>query len=791
MSQAIQAVKPVYDKSSLEHHRFLDFKNLPQKYSLYIDPEKLKADGIIEYKSLNGYKDNGIEVQEHTIVPESRLRLERNAKMAATGGAVALNFASALGLFYSGARLFLSSFGMGDVNESYKSLSKAYSASAVAGALTGAAHESGEWALGNIGMGIFSRYLENIWGLAGFSISEGLSAIGMGKVRYRDNRNVTAVRNSIFNNPNLEKFRFLMPIEQSVISFLKRFTSLDGWKRFKTEEPYSLFQSAGGGLISAGGVLALASLFKNKMSEKLQDLCYLPYSAFSIMNLIAFFRDGEMQITRASDFGSRKKNVMRSMFAEGYLKKIAAPVLGLNNLLLALKGIGVDSQGGAMYNLAMAVRSFGAGFAFLGFKAQSLIKFFRPDMFGPKYKEILKILLNPNQYGKHLLEYLKNVDDRRPPPHLSDKFDAIIYDGDNHEREIIDKVINTHTFQLLKGKTQIGLQTPNQPLEGGRGYLERFNHSKRVCAIGILIYNALVKNTQDPELKQYLLDNKEAFKLSGLLHDVGHIARSHLAEQAVEGHDNDEHTVEILKNKDSDIHRVIVDYYGSEKGEKVIKQVREIIGKWSPLFKAFKIADYTEYLRCGDFSCIDPFPKWNIDQVKDYVDNIRLFKDKNGEIKTGFTEKGGIISFINLFDRKIFNDTFNFHPLSKVEEMPYLLGLRASDVSSTQAKKMTEREMDVAAINGLEKIKGSRFQFRIKHITGGETAYSGYSQVDPEKKIYVVFDDNREPMEFIDYTEQVLKTSNPELYNDLQIRIKCLTIPKEIDLTVKIVADSK
>lgn len=767
----------------------LDYKNMPERSAQYINVDKLREQGIVEYRDLNGYKDHGIEVLKHDVLSESRLKLQRNAKIGATAGAVGLNAVSAIGLFYSGARLLFSALGFGDVDAAYKSLGRAYGASAVAGALTGAAHESPEWAIGNVGMGLFSQYLNNIGGLAGFSISEGLAAIGMGKVRYRDNRNVNAVRHSLFNHPSLEAFRFLMPIEQSIISFGKRFTSLDGWKRFKTEEPYSLFQSAGGGLISAGAILGCASLFTSKLSDGIKNIFYLPYSLFSVMNLIAFYRDGDMQITRSTDFGSRKKGEMYSMRSEGYLKRAASPVLAINNVLLGLKGLGLDSQGGVIYNLAMAIRAWGAGLAFLAFKSQSLLKFFKPDMFGPRFKEVLKIALNPVKYGKHLLAYLNKLEEGRELEEEREEFETILYDGSNKQREIIDRIIKTKTFDALKYKTQIGVQSPSQPLEGGRAYLERYHHSKRVCALAILIFDALLKNTKDEELRKFLLENEDAFKLSGLLHDIGHIARSHLAEQAVEGHDNDEHTVEILKDKNSDIYRTITDYYGQEKGEKVIKQIRDIIGKWSPLFKAFKNSDYVEYLRCGDFSCTEGFPRWSMDEIKDYVDNIRLFKDSKGEIKTGFTEKGALIAFINLFDRKVYNDTYNYYPLNKVEEMPYLLGLAASDISSTQAKKMTEPEMDHAAMAGIEKLRGANFQFRIKHTTGGETAYSGYSKVDPERKIYVVFDDNREPMEFIEYLEKYVAPNDPEFYKEMKPRIDCLTIPKEVDLTIKISAN--
>ena len=178
----------------------LDFRNWDHPYNT-LDTRVLREKGIPEYKDLSSFKEEGIEVVNHKKIPESHLKVLRYGRMAATGGAVALNLAAAAGLFYSGAKLFFNSVSNSDVDDSYKSLGNAYSASAVAGALTGAAHESPEWSLGNIGMGIFSRNLNTLWGLAGFSISEGLSSIGMGRVRYRDKRNIYAVKHSIFNSP--------------------------------------------------------------------------------------------------------------------------------------------------------------------------------------------------------------------------------------------------------------------------------------------------------------------------------------------------------------------------------------------------------------------------------------------------------------------------------------------------------------------------------------------------------------------------------------------------------------
>ena len=764
-----------------------DYTKLSTDQKKRINEDKLRETGIVEYTNLAGYKSDGVFVVEHKYIDQSRLKLERFGRIGATGSSVVLNLVSALGLFYSGGKLLFNSILGRDTEDSYKSLGNSYTASAVAGALTGAAHESPEWSLGNIGMGFFSRYLEKIWGLAGFSISEGLSSIGMGKVRFRDEENVSAVKNSIFNSDALSKFRFLMPIEQSILKFKNRLLNPASWKRFITEEPYSLFQTCGGGLISAGGVLGLASIFKNKMSEALQSFFYLPYSFFSLANLVAFFRDGDVMLTRAKDFGSRKKGELYSMRAEGHCKRVASPFLALNNFFLALKGLGLETSNGLLYNVGMSFRAFGAAIAFLSFKSQSLLKFFKPDLFGPKFKEVMKIVLNLIKEGKRIFKFMDDLNLNKPDVEVQDELKSIVFDKNNKHRDIIQALINTKTFQSMKGKTQIGLPTQNQPLEGNRSFLNRYVHSIQVCAVGRLIYEALLKNTTAPELRKLLIENEDAFKLAPLLHDIGHVARSHTAERAVKGHNNDENTVNILKDPNSDISQTIFSYYGRETGEKILTQVRDIIGKWSPLFKAFKLSDFVEYTRCGDFVNITGFPKWTMDDVKKYVDNIRLHRDKNGKVITGFTEYGAVQTFVLLFDRKVFNDTYNYNPISFAEEYPYLLGLDARDISSEEIKLITEDRVDQYVQEGLQSLKNARFQFRVKHQTGGERAYTGYSKYNPEKKIMVIPDGGGEPVEFLEYYETVIKNKDKALYEDLKARVNGLVTTKEFDLTINVV----
>ena len=100
---------------------------------------------------------------------------------------------------------------------------------------------------------------------------------------------------------------------------------------------------------------------------------------------------------KLKSLATEKKGKMYSMQVEGYCKKFTSPFLALNNLLLGLKGLGVDFEGSFVYNLAISIRSWGAGIAYLAFTAQSALKFFKPDLFGPKFKEIIKLKLNPQK----------------------------------------------------------------------------------------------------------------------------------------------------------------------------------------------------------------------------------------------------------------------------------------------------------------------------------------------------------------------------------------------------------
>ncbi len=778
-NEALQGFKANYEKKRRQN------STLPPN----LNSEKLEQ-GLLQYENLHKFADDGVFVEEHKYENSSKLSLMRGARIGATFGAVGLNIASSLGLFYSGAKLFLSTlFGRGDIEDAYSSTNKSFILSSLAGLGNAASHENVNWAGGAAGMGLLSKYLDKPWGLAIFSIFDGLNAMGMGEVNRRDKKNATAIAKSIFINPKLEAFKFLMPYEHAIRSFWDRFSTAQGWKKTLTDEPYEIFQSAGGGLIAGGSLLGVASLFASKMSEKIKSLFYIPYSITSLVNLIALGRDGITVKNRANLTDGREPMETNMMHVEGWSKAIAAPVLAANYGLLALKGLGI----GAVEHAAMALRCWGVGIANLGFAAQSAVKFSIPDLFGPKVKEVIKIILQPHLAMKRFFGLIDEANEvKENHSHKSNVFEPIIKSDKYHE--LLDQISATEQFQKLKLKSQTGL--PNEmALE--RSILNRYVHSRRVAAIGIMYFDGLVRNTTDPELKQYLLDNEAAFKIACLTHDNGHFMRSHLVETAVCGLDNDEESIKGL-NEGTEIHDTIVKYYteiygeeGRETAKKIIAKAQEIIGHKDEILR-WKYSDFTEYARSsgGDFNSSFNFAPWDKKEYEHFADQMKLFRDKSGKVRMCFSEEGAITAFKLLYYRLLFNAYLNYHPITQAKELAYKIGVQNAKLTVQDVLNMQEEsELDNKAFEGVQNLDND-FNFINRILFGGRKAYCGYGQ--PKDLIFVAKEDSEgnitETQEFLDYFERDLKRNNPETYISLLPMVKALTTPTQIELQVSVLS---
>lgn len=762
--------------------RSFSLREINPRVAQRLDPELLKS-GITRYRDLSNFDQGGIQVLEHKVVPESTLKVQGYGKVAVSVGALGFIAAASIGLVTAGVKLLFNALSGRDTDESYNLLGKAYAGSSIAGALTGMAQERWEWVLGAGGMGLVGATtgLKNPEDLAMFGLCDGLQNIGMGLARKRDEKNISVITNSIFNSPMLSKFKFLNTVEQACLRFLKNCTN---FKRIGEVEPYSLFEEAGGGQILASSVLGIASLFKNKMSESVKSFFYLPFSLFSAVNLVALFRDGSSVLKRAGDFGSKKKTEKEAMFFEGHAKRIGASILGVNNLLLGLKGLGID-PGGTFYHLASASRALGAAETLLGFGAQIFQKFPRPEKLITKLKEIVRIRINPHKEGERLFSYMDSIDSHKPRTLPIDKFHKIIYDPNNDMRDVLDAIIQTPKMQRLKEITQTGIAIPSSADHEERYFLNRLAHSKRVCAISMLVFDAIVKNTRDPGLKKYLLDRKEGFIIGALTHDLGHIlCYSHAAEDFIEGWQNDEGTIDILK-RDRHIFEAVKKYYGEEKAKQILEVARENIGSRSYETLAYKLCDYIEYVRCGDFPLLnDGFPKWTTEEIKTFAENIRFIKDKQGKPKIAFTKAGGVMMIQLYADRKLGNDFNNSFPINLAEAMPLQIALKIGDISYKDFKTKSEQGLRKIAEKELHKLNGSaHFDIHNRQRSGSGSSYAGYDDNDP--KLQILLENGMTIGQYI-LSKEFERDFSPQTVQETRSRYKNLTTAREVDYITEV-----
>lgn len=777
---------------------------LPKRKNVELDYSEYKNKGELYYKPSEHIDHGGVKIVEHKIIPASMLRLERSGRVLATGVGIGALLYSVSELAKSSFNIFSSALGMSSEDEAYETLGKAYNISSVAGALTGIAHESPYWAIGNIGMGIFGRKLSELWGLAGFLLSDGLASIGMGQVRYREGKNAFSVNQSIFNNNALSKFRFLMPVEQGIYQFFQRFTTLNGWRGFAKHEPYALFNTAGGGMVSAGALIGIASIFRRFMSESIQNFAYLPAGLFSLVNMIAFFRDGQKEVFK-STFAGKKEVEVYTQRAEGYLKQIASPFLVIRNLLFACKGIGLDTNG-KFHLLGIGMQTIGAIFALLSFTFQSVAKFAKPETFGPLVKEKLKFFINPYQAARMLKSTMAEINSKKTAPSLEPGFNQILT-SDPRYKSGITYLRNSEPFQRLFHKSQAGLPTYGREETHKRHDLDRGTHSERTCAIAMKIFDALKRNHTDIRILSFLNENEFAFKVSALLHDLMHGPFSHVLDKALPGCDNDENTVKEIENPYSKIHADILkasEIVGLD-GKKVISQILHILRRKSPLYQLISGwgADRIEYERVGDFTTIDQnkarveFDKWGMSEIESYVDTFRLFYDEDGTLTVGFTPEGALQAFLLCSDRQLFDIMYNSNPESFVRsDLIAALALGSGEYTTDQILSMSEPQVAELIFKTIEEHKPVEYTLNAKFYTGGRTGYSYYSSVKGDPTRIVVL--NGKPREFLEYIKHVgdekyindicssspIFKKYPITVSEFRNRLKALTTLKETHVSV-------
>ena len=157
-------------------------------------------------------------------------------------------------------------------------------------------------------------------------------------------------------------------------------------------------------------------------------------------------------------------------------------------------------------------------------------------------------------------------------------------------------IINTKSFQRLRNIKQLGLANFVFP---GADYT-RFSHSIGVCHLSGKIYDAIHYAKNDHNINE-----KQKYRLAGLLHDVGHYPFSHTTESAIKRFlDNEEPNIEILRRKD-EAPRVEDQEVVTDKPRKIFSHEsvgREIVTNDKEIKTILEDSSYDPYEICNLFT---------------------------------------------------------------------------------------------------------------------------------------------------------------------------------------------
>ena len=136
---------------------------------------------------------------------------------------------------------------------------------------------------------------------------------------------------------------------------------------------------------------------------------------------------------------------------------------------------------------------------------------------------------------------------------------------------VYKELVESNDFQRLKDIIQTGtsyLKYPEMEEE------TRFDHS-------IGSYHLMCKIIDNIEEKLAIQglkiseEQKEIAKIAMIVHDIGHGAYSHTLEK-ITGYSHEKRTIDIVKDKETEIHQIIAKYYGEEFVDKVVEFLEKV-----------------------------------------------------------------------------------------------------------------------------------------------------------------------------------------------------------------------
>ena len=136
---------------------------------------------------------------------------------------------------------------------------------------------------------------------------------------------------------------------------------------------------------------------------------------------------------------------------------------------------------------------------------------------------------------------------------------------------VYKELVESNDFQRLKDIIQTGtsyLKYPEMEEE------TRFDHS-------IGSYHLMCKIIDNIEEKLAIQglkiseEQKEIAQIAMIVHDIGHGAYSHTLEK-ITGYSHEKRTIDIVKDKETEIHQIIAKYYGEEFVDKVVEFLEKV-----------------------------------------------------------------------------------------------------------------------------------------------------------------------------------------------------------------------
>lgn len=129
---------------------------------------------------------------------------------------------------------------------------------------------------------------------------------------------------------------------------------------------------------------------------------------------------------------------------------------------------------------------------------------------------------------------------------------------------IYKELVQSNDFQRLKDIIQTGtsyLKYPEMEKE------TRFDHSIGSYYLMCKIIDNIEKKLGEQGVK-VKEEEKEIAKIAMLLHDIGHGAYSHTLEK-ITGYSHEKRSIDIVKDEDTEIHKILDKYYGEDFANKV------------------------------------------------------------------------------------------------------------------------------------------------------------------------------------------------------------------------------